>query len=143
MTKLVQSSKGELVRMRLTALFLVLLITAPIVSRVEGMSAVLMNKMNQNVGITCYKEGGDFGYRIVTPGHSYIFEIGDAKDFPGRKYACSFAATGKPQTVLDVFLGTGGLNNEPCECVGDFCPWFVTNDGFSCNFNHFTHGWGN
>jgi len=72
-----------------------------------------------------------------------VFQVGDGgANFSGLRYSCTFASMGKPNTVLEVFSGTGGAGNGPCQCAGVVCPWSITLGGFSCNGGRFSHGWG-
>lgn len=109
----------------------------------EGMILVLRNNLNREVGVNCEVEGTSPGdYRLVFPSNTYAMDIGfGSNDFTGMRYQCVFAATDKPRTVLEVFVGTGGAGNAPCHCAGAQCPWSITEAGFSCN--GYFHAWGN
>ena len=64
------------------------------------------------------------------------------RNWGGIRYLCEFQGQEKPTTTFNVFVGTGGPSNQPCECTGKYCQWTINEEGISCDSNDYIHNWG-
>ncbi|KAG0559934.1 hypothetical protein M758_10G135300 [Ceratodon purpureus] len=124
-----------------------------------GMKISFYNKMppgiQHAVKAHCFRQSGapggysgDCGYWWFKPGTWWEVWIASNNDhyhdYGGTRYWCEFRTLNKPLTWVNLFVGTGGARNQPCECVDEACQWMISNEGLSCGSypNRYLHKWG-
>jgi hypothetical protein len=127
------------------------LLMAKLPAMVEAdMRVTFYNGMHNTVKMHCQDDyNGDHGYMWVKPtdtfcGFTVLSKSESGADYGGWHTWCGFETPGKPLTYVDVFVGTGGSANLPCDCFGKDCEWTISDWGIHCGAvpGRYVHKWG-